>query len=428
MSRSNPKNGTRIAQINTDFFNTLKKSVLIRVIRVPLLFLLLAALLAWILSTRQPPAQAQASIIGLAGTPSGGQYARVEGPQKLSFPQDFGPHPDFQTEWWYYTGNLQTPDGRHFGFQLTFFRRAIEPPADWTPRPSDWATDQVYLAHFTLSDVSAQKFHYFEHFERGAAGRAGAPLDAAGAAGLAGATVSNGAFQIWLHDWSVEQSGANTYHLRAEEQGVAIDLQLTDTKGPILQGDRGYSQKGLQPGNASLYFSQTHLETQGMVTVGGSSFSVRGLSWMDREISTSALSKGEVGWDWFALQLNDGSELMAYVLRRSDGTVSAFSSGTYIAPDGETRHLARADFQIAAQSTWRSPHSGAVYPSRWNVRVPSLGIELEVQPLLADQELNVSFIYWEGAVQFSGTHAGKAVAGYGYVEMTGYAKSMEGTL
>ncbi len=383
--------------------------------RTALPILLLTALLAWVLSARQPPAQAQASIIGLAATPSGGQYARVEGPQKLAFPRDFGPHPNFQTEWWYYTGNLQAADGRHFGFQLTFFRRAIEPPADWTPRASDWATDQVYLAHFTLSDVSGQKFHYFEHFERGAAG-------------LAGAEVKDGKFQVWLHDWSVEQTGANTYHLRAQEQGVAVDLQLTDAKGPILQGDNGYSQKGPQPGNASLYFSQTHLETRGTVTVGGSPYPVSGLSWMDREISTSALSKGEVGWDWFALQLGDGSELMAYVLRRSDGTLSAFSSGTYIAPDGETKHLAREDFQIAAQSTWRSPHSGGVYPSTWSVRVPSEGIDLEVQPLLADQELNVSFIYWEGAVRFTGTHAGKAVAGYGYVEMTGYAKSMEGTL
>jgi predicted secreted hydrolase len=338
----------------------------------------------------------------------------VEGPQKLSFPQDFGPKPDYLTEWWYYTGNLQTNDGRHFGYQLTLFRRAIEPPGDQAPRTSDWAANQVYMAHFTLTDVSAKKFHFFERFERGAAGLAGATLTPA--------------FQVWLHDWSVEQIGPDTYRLKAQEDGVAVDLQMTDTKGPVLQGDQGYSQKGPQPGNASLYFSQTHLESKGKVTIEGQAYLVSGLSWMDREISTSALSKGEVGWDWFALQLNDGSELMAYVLRRSDGTIGQFSSGTLIGPNGETRHLTREDFRITTESTWKSPHSGGLYPARWKLSVPSAELELDIQPQLADQELNVSFIYWEGAVSFSGTHHGNAVTGYGYVELTGYAKSMEGTL
>jgi predicted secreted hydrolase len=371
-------------------------------------------LVVWGLAFRQPATQVQASVIGMPTTPAQGSFAQVEKSQKLTFPQAFGPQPVYQTEWWYYTGNLETKDGRHFGFQLTFFRRGIEPPVDQAPRASDWATDQVYLAHFTLTDVTAQKFHYFEQFERGAAG-------------LAGATITP-AFQVWLHDWSVEQIDPKTYHLKAEAQGVSIDLTLVDRKGPVLQGNQGYSQKGPQPGNASLYFSQTHLESQGTVTVSGQAYPVSGLSWMDREISTSALSKGEVGWDWFALQLNDGSELMAYVLRRSDGSISEFSSGTLVAPDGETRHLARKDFQITAESTWKSPHSGGVYPSRWKVRVPSANLELEVQPLLADQELNVSFVYWEGAVRLSGTRDGKPVAGFGYVELTGYAKSMEGTL
>jgi predicted secreted hydrolase len=371
------------------------------------------------LAFRQPPTGVQASIIGLTVTPPpDAAYAQVTGPTELRFPQDFGPRPDFRTEWWYYTGNLETSAGRHFGFQLTFFRRSVQPPAAVTPRPSDWAANQIYMAHFTLTDASAQQFHYFERFERGAAGLAGAEVNPNG----------DPVFQVWLNDWSVRQTAPGQYQLHVQEQGIVLDLTLLDSKGPILQGDQGYSQKGPQPGNASLYFSQTHLESRGTVSVGGQAYPVSGLSWMDREISTSALSQGEVGWDWFALQLDDGSELMAYVLRRSDGTISEFSSGSWISPAGEVRHLGRADFQVSAQSTWRSPHSGATYPASWKVRVPSLELELDVAPLLADQELNVSFIYWEGAVKFSGTRAGKPLAGFGYVELTGYAKSMQGQL
>lgn len=381
---------------------------------IPLAALLTVGGLVWALFARQPAAQAQARVIPMEMTPSADAYARVEGPRELIFPRDHGPHPEFQTEWWYYTGNLEGQDGRRFGYQLTFFRRAIVPLADWTPRASDWASSQIYMAHFTLTDVSSQQFHYFERFERGAADLAGAQGDPV--------------FQVWLRDWSVEQIGQDEYRLRASEGQVALDLRLMDRKGPVLQGDRGFSRKGPQLGNASLYYSQTHLESQGTVTIAGSSTPVSGLSWMDREISTSALSRGQVGWDWFALQLDDGSEIMAYVLRREDGTVDEYSNGTFIYPDGTTRHLTREDFQITSENTWHSPHSGGNYPARWRIQVPSLNLNLQVEPQLADQELNVSFTYWEGSVQVSGTQGGKAVLGYGYVELTGYAKSLEGQL
>lgn len=379
-----------------------------------LLLLVMVCGLVWVTAFRSPPAQVQAGVTGMAPEPPVGTYARVEGPQPLTFPQAFGPQPDFRTEWWYYTGNLADDSGSRFGYQLTFFRRAIATPEERIPRSSAWAAEQVYMAHFTLTEVSARKFHYFERFERGAVGLAGAAITPA--------------FQVWLHDWSVEQTGPEEYRLRAQAEDLEIDLNLVDAKGPILQGDRGYSQKGPQPGNASLYFSQTRLDSRGEIRIGEKLYTVGGTSWMDREISTSALNKGEVGWDWFALHLDDGSELMAYVLRRSDGTISAFSSGTLVAPDGETRHLTREDFQVITEDTWKSPHSGGVYPARWKIMVPSAQLELNVQPLLADQELNVSFTYWEGAVQFSGIHAGEPIFGYGYVELTGYAESMEGTL
>ena len=389
----------------------------LRWLLIPLLLLGMIVLVVGLLS-RTHSQTVRASLIGMPTTAGSSaslnDYQQAGGPGEIVFPRDFGPHPDFLTEWWYYTGNLQTADGRRFGFQLTFFRRAVTPQKDWLPRSSDLATNQVYMAHFTLSDVSGSQFHYFERFERGAAGLAGAVIQPA--------------FQVWLNDWSVQQTGANTYHLKAQEKGVAIDLTLVDTKGPVLQGDQGYSQKGSQSGNASLYFSQTHLESRGSVIVGGQAYPVSGLSWMDREISTSALGKGEVGWDWFALQLDDNTELMAYVLRRSDGSIDQYSQGTYIKANAETVHLSEKDFQIQAEASWKSPHTGGTYPSRWLVRIPSLNLSLEVQPLLADQELNVSYAYWEGAVSLSGTHAGKPVRGHGYVELTGYVKSMEGQL
>jgi predicted secreted hydrolase len=208
--------------------------------------------------------------------------------------------------------------------------------------------------------------------------------------------------------------------LRAAQEGIAIDLLLQPGKRPVLQGERGLSRKSAEPGNASYYYSLTRMPAAGTVRLDGESFAVTGLAWMDREWSTSSLGEDQVGWDWFALQLGDGSEVMLYRLRRTDGSADPSSSGTAIAPDGASRHLARADFQLQDLDFWQSPASGARYPARWRVRVPAEGLELEVTPLLADQELDVSFRYWEGAVGIEGTRRGRPVRGRGYVEMTGY--------
>lgn len=380
-----------------------------------LLFIVVLAGAAWAAWFRQPPEAAEARVIGLPGPESSESlagYERAEGPRELAFPRDHGPHPDFLTEWWYYTGNLAGEDGRRFGYQLTFFRRAAQPPNERAERESNWGTGQVYMAHFTVSDISARVFHSFERFERGAAGLAGA--------------AGEPAYSVWLRDWIVEQVGEDTYRLRAAEGEVALDLTLVDRKGIVLQGEQGYSQKGPERGNASLYYSQTRLESIGIVTVGETAHPVSGWSWLDREISTSALSEGQVGWDWFALQMDDNSELMVYVLRRADGSVDAFSSGIWVGPDGATRTLSREDFKIEPSGTWRSPRSGGEYPARWQVSVPSLKLELSVEPLLADQELEVSIVYWEGAVRVEGQQAGQAVRGFGYVELTGYTESLEG--
>jgi predicted secreted hydrolase len=218
----------------------------------------------------------------------------------------------------------------------------------------------------------------------------------------------------------------SVYRLRAAQGNLEIDLLLTDRKRPVLHGDSGYSRKGPEPGSASYYYSQTRLETSGMVMVGDVEYSVDGASWMDHEFSTSVLGVDQVGWDWFALHLNDGSELMVFQIRRTDGSVDPFSSGTLVSPDGSARHLSRGDFEVIVESTWRSPRSGAVYPAGWRVEVPAADLMLEIDPYLTDQELDASYIYWEGAVRVRGERAGESLTGSGYVEMTGYAYPIQG--
>jgi predicted secreted hydrolase len=366
--------------------------------------------IGWKVLSRRHGPELPSRVIAPTGDAAG--FARAEGPRPFDFPADYGPHPDFQTEWWYYTGNLESEDGRHFGYQLTFFRRALKPPTEQPERESNWATEQVYMAHFALTDVDGRQHRAFERFSRGAAGLAGAesPL-----------------YRVWLEDWQVEQvdDDPTVARLRAAQGAVAIDLRLVDRKGPTLQGEHGYSRKGPDCGNASYYYSQTRLETVGTMEVGEDAYQVEGWSWMDHEFSTSALAPDQVGWDWFALQLDDGSELMVFQIRTSDGNVGAFSSGTLIGPDGSRQHLSLGDFEIEARSTWRSPHTGASYPSRWTVQVPGASLALDIEPYLADQELDVSYAYWEGAVWVEGERAGVPITGQGYVELTGYASSMQ---
>ncbi len=399
-----------------------------------LLALILCAVIVFFLlrpgSTEPAPAAAAVSVPALDPAMAQG-FARASGPMELIFPADHGPHPDYQTEWWYYTGNLLTAEGRHFGYQLTFFRRALLPGEFVPERPSEWATRQAYMAHFALSDSASQTQHAFERLERGAAGLAGAQAEP---------------YHVWLEDWEVIETGPASYRLRAQaetEDGepLAIELELIDERGPVLQGDRGYSQKGPDPGQASYYYSLTRLESSGNVTVGGQTYPVSGLSWMDHEFSTSVLSANQVGWDWFSLQLNVGvaqqgdsqqdavlppAELMLFQIRQADGSIDPFSSGTLVYPDGSTQALKLEDFTITVTDTWTSPRTGAEYPAGWQLSAPEIGLELRLTPAFADQELNLSYAYWEGAVEIEGTLLGEAASGRGYVELTGYSGSMGG--
>jgi len=351
------------------------------------------------------PVRATLSVAGALTAAADAGFAYARGPRPLAFPRDHGPHPAFRTEWWYYTGNLTAASGRHFGFQLTFFRKALTA----TPVAGDsaWRASQVFMAHFALTDVAGRRFHAFERLDRGALG-------------LAGATAEP--FHVWVDDWSAAAPGpeALPMRLRAVDGDVAIDLALRSQKPLVLEGDRGLSRKGPAPGNASYYYSLTRLATRGVVTLGADTYQVSGSSWMDREWGTSALGPDEVGWDWFALQLADGRDLMFYRLRRRDGSASPFSAGTIVRGDGTTRALARDDAEVAELGTWRSPQTGVVYPSGWRLRIPRDRLDLELRPSLPDQELDLGVRYWEGAVDVSGNLDGRAIGGVGYVELTGY--------
>lgn len=329
----------------------------------------------------------------------------------IVFPDDFGPHTDYQTEWWYYTGNLKTAEGRHFGYQLTFFRRALLPTDQSPVRSSHLATNQVYMAHFALTDVVDKRHYAFEKLGRGAGEIAGAQAVP---------------YRVWLEDWFVEEIHPGVYRLYAEQDGIELDIYLTSLKEPILHGLQGYSQKGIDPGNASHYYSQTRLASQGSISIQNRQYQVNGLSWKDHEYSTSALSAGQIGWDWFSIQLDNQYELMVFQIRREDGTIDPFSSGTLVTPDTEPIHLSKEDFTIEVLDNWTSPRSQAIYPSMWKIQVPSHNLALEVNPYLKDQELNLTYIYWEGAVAVFGEQNGQSVSGSGYVEMTGYAGSMSG--
>ena len=344
-------------------------------------------------------------------------FARADRPRAFRFPDDHGPHPAYRTEWWYYTGNLKSTEGRHFGFQLTFFRTALSAPTDQAGRASAWGTQDVYMAHFALSDVAAQRFHAFQRLSRAALGLAGA---------------SAVPFRVWLEDWSVIGETAVgqpvSMQLSAEEQDVALNLRLVSDKPIVLHGRNGLSQKGAATGQASYYYSLTRLRSTGVIRLGDEAFQVEGLSWMDREWSTSVLSDDLRGWDWFALQLTDGQELMVYQVRRQAGDIHPLSSGTLIAADGTPRTLTSADFQIEVLQTWQSPADGTAYPAKWRLRIPGEAIDLTIRPYMADQEMHTLIRYWEGAVRASGTVQGKSLEGDGYVELTGYGEKKTGSV
>ncbi len=331
-----------------------------------------------------------------------------------SFPHDHGSHDQFGLEWWYFTGHLSNESGRRFGYELTFFRKAIDDPRVQNSS-SHWAIKQLYFAHLALTDVENQTFRFAEKLSRGGLGKAGAKSDQ---------------MEVWIDRWSLNPvtSDHQVLSLKASEGTFGLDLKLTVEKSPVIHGEEGISRKGAEAGQASHYYSLTRLATEGQLTLESEQFEVTGLSWMDHEFGSGELGDDQVGWDWFSLQFDSKMELMVYLLRRKDGSSDPVSSGTLIFPDGRSRHLRLQDIGVETQDYWISPHTQARYPSGWILDVPSAQLHVQIKPVLADQELRTSrstqVTYWEGAVDVIGEHRGIPVQGQGYVELTGYSQPL----
>jgi predicted secreted hydrolase len=354
--------------------------------------------------THSPDITGGAATRFLSGDDNDG-YARVLEVREFEFPRDHGSHPDYRSEWWYFTGNLNGESGNRFGFELTFFRFALTPRRG--DRESPWGANQAWMAHLALTDGSERRFVAAERFSRGALG-------------LAGST--SAPFSLHLEDWSVASSGPkfSPLTLNAATDEGEIHLTLTALKDVVRNGASGVDKKGPEDGNASYYYAITRLDVTGEIRVRQHEEQVTGLAWMDREWGTSALSRDLEGWDWFALQLSDGRDLMYYQLRGVDGEASPYSVGTLVNADGSSRTLQPADVELRALDHWQSPNTGATYPVSWMLRVPSEGLNLEIQPLIQAQELDLTVRYWEGSVTASGTGDSDGVSGRGYLELTGY--------
>ena len=343
-----------------------------------------------------------------------GEWKKVTGPRVWAFPKDFGAHPEFRTEWWYFTGNLADRSGSRYGYQLTFFRQGLRQKL---PQPANaWDIRDLYLAHFSITDAARKAFRALDRLSREGLGLAGASPDK---------------MDVWLLDWSARMNDS-VISLRARDPSMELALQLTPRKTPVLHGPKGFSQKGPLQGQASYYVSLTDLKTQGTLKLISSGIpqEVEGTSWFDQEFGSNQLTPDQTGWDWFSLHLSDGRDLMIYLLRLKDGSTEPASSGTLVASDGTSRHLRLSDLKVSVLDRWKSPRSKGEYPSRWRIQVPAEKIDLTLAPWIADQELNTEastgIIYWEGAVAGKGVSGGREVSCEGYVELTGYAGSLGG--
>ena len=320
------------------------------------------------------------------------------------FPRDHGSHPEYRTEWWYYTGHLRTESGRRYGFEVTFFRAGVSRE----PRGSAWDLRDLAPAHFAVTDVEGNDFRFYEKLNRASVFTAGA---------------AEGKLDVFNEGWRATTMPDGSWRLVAKEGSDALDLVLRARKPPAVHGENGISVKAQGEGFASHYYSMTRLQAEG--TINGQR--ATGQAWMDHEFGSAVLRENQQGWDWFSIQLDNDAELMLYIIRRTDGTPDVTSSGSLIASDGRVIHIRHDQLRITPLAQWKSPESGATYPVRWRVEVPSFNVALRVDPLMNAQELltkaSTRVTYWEGACDVTGTFGGVAVRGEAYVEMTGYDRA-----
>lgn len=335
-------------------------------------------------------------------------YKQAESGYHYSFPQDHFSHDSYKTEWWYYTGHLTASDGSTYGYQLTFFRTALD--VENKIENSFWQVNDLHMAHFCLSDINKNTFMANHRIRREGLGIAGAEKKQ---------------FKVWNQNWSTSKNG-DSHHLMAKDGNYSIDLELNETKQPVIQGQKGISRKAFAPGCASHYYSITRMNTKGSITVDGKKLNVQGQSWMDHEFGSNQLTKDQIGWDWFSIQLDDNRELMFYLMRLNSGGYDPVSSGTIIDSDGSSKHLTAKDFSITPTGTWKSNKTQAVYPSGWKIALNSESLELFIVPKIKNQELvkgeGNPVSYWEGACNVTGKLKEKSIKGQSYVELTGYAE------
>ncbi len=318
---------------------------------------------------------------------------------RYSFPRDHFEHPDFRTEWWYYTGNLRTSDGKRFGFELVFFRQGQR--REPVENRSVWRIDDAYLAHLALTDIDGKRFYPHERLNRAGPGVAGASFEKR---------------RVWNGNWSALWSG-DRQTLEATSEEFRFHFQIEPAKPLVIHGSDGVSQKAEGAGKASHYISFPRLTVAGELELEGARYVVSGTAWMDHEWFTHQLDASQVGWDWFSIQLDDGRELMLFQLRTKTGGIDPYSSGTYVDRQGVAHHLTVRDFSLEPGRYWVSEKTKARYPVSWRIRVPSLGLSLQCDATVDSQELTGATNYWEGAVRYSGS-----ASGVGYLEMTGYDK------
>ena len=333
--------------------------------------------------------------------------------EKVSLPRDLAAHKNSQTEWWYYTGHGETVSGKHFGFELVFFKRRTDLDK-FSLVPLRLFGNPIYFAHFALTDADDKKFRYAHR--KSANGFFDEP-----------ASASEEHYHLRLGDWSVRES--NDEHILRATIGsdVVFEATLKPTKKPILNGIAKDGVSFKDEGQASRYFSYSRMAMEGDIVWNGTTEHFHGSAWMDREFGTWTPTEKQKGWDWFSIQLTNNTELMCYQLRNGAGGVSEFSSGTFVAEDGEFTPLSHSDFKIEPTGYWKSPRTKATYPSGWKVRVPKFDLDLIITPVMENQELDTRgttmIVYWEGACEVSGKANGEDIRGRAYIELVGYDRS-----